>query len=31
MDYGEFTKAMLGDGYRRSLQDCVKKLDGVLS
>ena len=31
MDYGEFTRAMLGDGYRRSLQDCVKKLDGVLS
>ncbi|WP_304973814.1 PHP domain-containing protein [uncultured Alistipes sp.] len=23
--------AMLGDGYRRSLQDCVKKLDGILS
>lgn len=31
MDYGEFTKAMLGDGYRRSLRDCVKKLDAVLS
>lgn len=31
MNYEQFTKAMLDDRYRRSLQDCVEKLDMILS